>query len=174
MKAVRAQPSGYVVLMTALGLLMVAQVATAQPPSLSPFHAFLGSCWRAQISAKVQDTHCFEAMYGGAHVRDRHEMREGAKTTYAGETIYSADGPDLIFTYVNSLGGVGQGKVGSADRLLGFSGTMRASPDKPEQPIDSEWRLIDARHYEVRSLVKSPDGRPRPALIFTRMTPKRR
>ena len=79
-------------------------------------------------------------MYGGAHIRDRHEVQDGGKTVYAGETIYSADGPDLVFTYVNSLGGVGQGKVGSAGSLLGFTGTMRASPNKSEEPIDAEWR----------------------------------
>jgi hypothetical protein len=110
-------------------------------------------------------------MYGGAHVRDRHEVQEGGKTVYAGETIYSADGPNLVFTYVNSLGGVGLGKVGTAGALLGFTGTMRASPDKAEQPIDSEWRLIDADHYEVRSVVQSPDGKASPVRTFTRVKP---
>jgi hypothetical protein len=117
----------------------------------------------------VHDTHSFEAMYGGAHIRDRHEVQDGGKTIYAGETIYSADGPDLVFTYVNSLGGVGQGKVGTAGSLLGFTGTMRASPNKPEEPIDSEWRIVDADHYEVRSLVKSPSGAETPVLKFTRV-----
>lgn len=152
-----------------LGLLIAAQAASAQAPSLSPFKPLLGACWRADFSATTHDTHCFEAMYGGAHVRDRHEVQDKGKTVYAGETIYSADGPDLVFTYFNSLGGVGQGKVGSADRMLGFTGTMRASPNKPEQPIDSEWRILDADHYEVRSLVNSPSTGSNPALKFTRV-----
>src|SRR4051812_32897230 len=133
-----------------LALLTAAQ-AVASPPTLAPFKPFVGSCWRASFSATTTDTHCFEAMYGGAHIRDRHEVKENGKTVYAGETIYSADGPDLVFTYVNSLGGVGIGKVGSTERSLGFTGTMRASPDKPEQPIDSEWKLLGPDRYEVQS-----------------------
>jgi hypothetical protein len=46
---------------------------------------------------------------------------------------------------------------------------MRASPGKPEQPIDSEWRIVDDDHYEVRSLVKSPSTEGNPVLRFTRV-----
>lgn len=155
--------------MMTIALLIAAQAAAVQAPSLDTFKPFVGACWRADFNAKVQDTHCFETMYGGAHVRDRHKVRESGKTVYAGETVYSVDGPDLVFTYFNSLGGVGQGKVGSADRLLGFTGTMRPSPDKPEQSIDSEWRIVDADHYEVRSFVQSRSGEAAPVLKFSRV-----
>lgn len=148
-------------------LLAAAQAATA--PDLSAFNPLLGACWRTDFSATVSDTHCFESMYGGAHVRDRHEVRDGAKTVYAGETIYSVDGPDLVFTYFNSLGGVGIGKVGASEKMLGFTGTMRAAPDRPEEQIDSEWRLTDADHYEVRSLIPAKDGKPAKPLLFTRV-----
>ena len=150
-------------------LLIAAQATVAQPATLDVFKPFVGACWRADFSPKVEDTHCFENMFHGAHVRDRHEVQDQGKTVYAGETIYSADGPDLVFTYFNSLGGVGQGKVGSAGKLLGFTGTMRASPEKPEQAIDSEWRIVDADHYEVRSLVKSSSGEVPPSLKFARV-----
>jgi len=150
--------------------LLLASQAVPQPASLSPFKPFLGSCWRTDVSATVRDVHCFEAMYGGAHVRDRHEVKEGGKTVYAGETIYSADGPDLVFTYYNSLGGLGLGKVGSTEKMLGFTGSMRASPNQPEHAIDSEWRLIDANHYEVRSLVPAKNGQPDKPLVFTRVS----
>jgi hypothetical protein len=46
---------------------------------------------------------------------------------------------------------------------------MRASPDKPQQPINSEWKIIDADHYEVRSLVTSPSTGSNPTLTFTRV-----
>lgn len=151
-----------------IALLIAAQPA-GSPPTLAAFKPFVGSCWTAPFSATVTDTHCFDAMYGGAHIRDRHEVKEAGKTVYAGETIYSVDGPDLVFVYVNSMGGVGQGKVGTADRMIGFTGSMRASPDKPEQPIDSEWRLLDADRYEVRSLVETKSGKLPPALTFTRV-----
>jgi hypothetical protein len=153
-----------------LALLVATQTAVSKPADLSAFKPFVGACWRTDFAPTVHDTHCFEAMYGGAHIRDRHEVQDSGKTIYAGETIYSADGPDLVFTYVNSLGGVGLGKVGTIDKVLGFTGSMRAAPDKPQQQIDSEWRLIDADHYEVRSLIPSGSGRPDKPLLFTRVT----
>jgi hypothetical protein len=158
--------------MIGLALLLAVQ-PDPRPVDLSAFKPFLGACWRTNFTPMVQDTHCFETMYGGAHVRDRHEVQDKGKSIYAGETIYSADGPDLVFTYFNSLGGVGLGKVGTSERSLGFTGTMRPAPDKPEQDIDCEWRIIDADHYEVRSLVPSKDGKLEKPLIFTRVTKAR-
>jgi len=150
-------------------MLLALLVAAQATPDLTAFKPFLGSCWRADFSATVHDTHCFEPMYGGAHVRDRHEVDENGTILYAGETIYSVDGPDLVFTYFNSLGGVGIGKLGTAGALLGFTGTMRPSPDKPEQQIDSEWKIVDVDHYEVRSLVPKADGQAAKPLTFTRV-----
>ena len=66
-----------------LGLLIAAQAVSAHAPSLSPFKPFIGACWRADFSATVHDTHCFESMYGSAHVRDRHEVQDKGKTVYA-------------------------------------------------------------------------------------------
>ena len=136
---------------------------------LPMFEPFVGACWRAQFSATVNDTHCFEAMYGGAHVRDRHEVKEGGKVVYAGETIYSVEGPDIVFTYVNSTGGIGRGKVSRTGEILKLAGSMRGSPDKSPEPIDSEWRVVDDDHYEVRSLVKSSSNPTSVPLKFTRV-----
>ncbi len=153
-------------------MLLLALVTAAQAaPSdrLSAFRPLLGACWRAEFSATVTDTHCFEAVYGGAHVRDRHEVRDGGKSIYAGETVYSADGGDLVFTYFNSLGGVGQGKVRPVGDTIDFTGVMRASPDKAQEAIDSEWRVVGEDRYEVRSLPKpgaSPTNKP---VVFTRI-----
>lgn len=152
-----------------LSLLLAAQATAPATASLSAFKPFVGACWRAEFSSIVNDTHCFEAMYGGAHVRDRHEVKENGKTVYAGETIYSVDGQNLVFTYVNSLGGVGLGKVVAGNSVLGFSGSMRPSPDRAQEPINSEWRLIDGDHYEVRSLVVTKSGQPDKPLVFTRV-----
>ena len=75
-------------------LALVAAAQAASPDRLAILAPLVGGCWRAEFSATVADTHCFEAVYNGAHVRDRHEVRDGGKTVYAGETVYSADGPD--------------------------------------------------------------------------------
>ena len=154
-----------------LALLIAAEVTGAPTANLSAFKPFVGSCWSAEFSATVSDTHCFEELYGGAHIRDRHEVQDGAKTIYAGETTYSGDGPALVFIYLNSLGGIGRGEVRRDGATLRFTGTMRGSPDKAQQPIDSEWKIVDVDHYQVRSLVKSPSTGSNPTLTFARVKP---
>jgi hypothetical protein len=150
-------------------MMLAAILLAAAPVTAAPLDPFVGSCWAADFTPTMRDTHCFEAMYGGAHVRDRHEVKEGGKTVYAGETIYSVEGEQAVFTYFNSLGGVGRGSLAGEGPLLRFKGDMRASPDKPQQPIDSEWRVVDDDHYEVRSLVKSPSTGGNKVLRFTRV-----
>lgn len=149
-------------------MLLALIAAASAAPDLSPLKPLLDACWRAELAPSVDDTHCFEPMYGGAHVRDRHEVRQAGKTVYAGETIYSVEGAEVVFTYVNSLGGVGRGKMRRGSAALIFTGTMRAMPDKAEQAIDSTWRLLD-QGYEVRSLVAPKDGEPSKPLTFRRV-----
>lgn len=45
---------------------------------------------------------------------------------------------------------------------------MRAAPDKPPQPLDSEWRFTGNDSYEVRSADAS-SGKPGQVLIFRRV-----
>lgn len=136
-------------------MLLALFIAAQGAINLSAFAPLTGSCWITDFTPTMSDTHCFEAMYGGAHVRDRHEVKEKGKVVYAGETIYSLDGDSAGFTYFNSLGGVGHGAMQPSGPTLHFKGNMRGSPDKPPQEIDSEWRIIDKDHYDVRSLVRS-------------------
>jgi hypothetical protein len=151
------------------GLVIAAEAAAAGPADLSAFAPFAGSCWVADFTPAVSDTHCFETMYGGAHVRDRHEVKDKGKVVYAGETIYSLDGGQRVFTYFNSLGGVGRGTVDPSGAILHFKGSMRGSPEKAPQQIDSEWRLVDQDHYDVRSLVKSASTAGNGVVHFTRV-----
>jgi hypothetical protein len=136
-------------------VLLALFIAVQGAINLSAFVPLTGSCWVTDFTPTLSDTHCFEAMYGGAHVRDRHEVKEKGKVVYAGETIYSLDGDSAVFTYFNSLGGVGHGTMQPSGPTLHFKGNMRGSPDKQPQVIDSEWRIIDKDHYDVRSLVRS-------------------
>lgn len=149
----------------ALALTMLAAAVDPEPD----FNRFLGSCWVAEFTKTMTDRHCFERILGGTHIRDAHEVKEGGRVVYAGETTYSLDGDAVVFTYLNSLGGVGRGTVSEKGELLRFAGSVRASPDKPPQRIDSEWRMVDDDHYEVRSLVKSPSTPPNQVLRFTRV-----
>lgn len=150
-------------------MLFALLIAVQAPADLSAFAPFAGSCWVADFSPTMSDTHCFEAMYDGAHVRDRHEVKEKGKIIYAGETVYSLDGDSAVFTYFNSLGGIGRGTVQPSGSTLHFKGSMRGSPDKSPQQIDSEWRIVDDDHYDVRSLVKSASTAGNAVLHFRRV-----
>jgi hypothetical protein len=91
-----------------------------EPPlrrELQPLAFLVGHCWRGQLPDGNEDVHCFESVYGGQHVRDRHEVTGGAEI-YRGETLYSWDGAAgaVAYTYWNSLGGVSRGTMRALPR----------------------------------------------------------
>ena len=130
-------------------------IAAATPVPLQPLAGLVGHCWRADIAKDVTDTHCFEAVYDGGHIRDRHAVTQAGKTVYAGETIYSAEAGKLVFTYFNSLGGVGRGTASTESGRVHFIGAMRGTPDATPQPIDSTGR-IEGDGYEVTNASGKP------------------
>jgi hypothetical protein len=104
------------------GLLALALVAGAEPAAgasgpievraeLKPLQFLVGSCWTGTFpdGAKT-DTHCFEPVFGGLFIRDRHVVH-GAKTPYEGETIHAWDPKQkrLVFTYWASSGSISTG-----------------------------------------------------------------
>jgi len=152
-----------------VGAIVVMALAGAAQGDREPgFNTFIGSCWKAQFTATMADTHCFERVIGGSHIRDTHRVVDQGRTIYEGETTYSVDGDKMAFTYINSMGGVGQGVVTQVEYGFRFKGSMRASPDKQRQPIDSEWRVLDDDHYDVRSLVPSASTGANSVLHFIR------
>ena len=107
-----------------LMLLATAPATLAQVP-LQPWAALVGHCFAGPAPVDgATDKHCFEALYGGQHVRDRHVVTMAGREVYAGESIYSAKGSQVIFTYWNSLGGLGTGTASVAGGEWRFSGTI--------------------------------------------------
>jgi hypothetical protein len=98
----------------ALGQLFVASAVVAQVPETERFRplAFLvGSCWTGTFpDGKSTDEHCFEWVYDGKFIRDRHKTA-GPRAPYEGETWYGWDAEkgSLVYWYFNSLGGVSTG-----------------------------------------------------------------
>ena len=119
-------------------------------PALAIFATLLGHCWQAQVTPTDVDTHCFTDMWNGGHVRDRHTVTHKGKAVYEGETIYSFDGRQIVFTYYNSLGGVGTGTARASGPVITFAGSMQATPKDKPQPMRTEWRLLD-EGYDVIS-----------------------
>jgi hypothetical protein len=128
-----------------IALLIAASVAQAP---LQPWSDLIGHCFVGPAPGRGADTHCFESVYGGQHVRDRHEVKVDGKTVYSGETLYSVEGQDVTFTYWNSLGGVGRGKAILNGAELDFSGDIRATPASTSEHFQARWLKTDGG-YEV-------------------------
>jgi hypothetical protein len=107
---------------------------------LRPLEHYSGHCWSASLSNDAVDRHCFTAVFGGKHLRDRHIVTSGGRPVYSGETIYSVEAGRVVFTYWNSLGGIGRGELAVRGEDLVFSLVMRGTPDAAPQKVDSVWR----------------------------------
>ena len=140
-----------------IGTLMAVAASIAQPP-LQPWTALVGHCWAGAAPGGAGiDRHCFESVFGGQHVRDRHEVTVEGRKVYEGETIYSAKGQQVVFTYWNSLGGLGTGTAVVADKEWRFKGTIHATATGAEEPMAAVWTLVPDG-YEV---VAVPSEKPR-------------
>lgn len=132
-----------------IALLALAAATFAQPP-LQPWSALVGHCWSGPAPGNSgTDRHCFESLYGGQHVRDRHSVTVGGREVYAGESVYSATGNKVVFTYWNSLGGLGTGQASLEGRTWTFSGTIHATATAAEEPMSARWTMLPGG-YEVR------------------------
>lgn len=128
---------------------MTAEAPTLRP-GLEPLGFLVGHCWRGQFASGEIDTHCFEPAYDGQHVRDRHEVT-GGRRLYRGETLYSADGGTVTFTYWNSIGGVSRGTMRPEAERLNFGDETYRGPDGREMTISTHWRRVGDDAYEAVS-----------------------
>jgi hypothetical protein len=119
---------------------------------LEPLRFLIGHCWRGEFSNKAVDTHCFETVYGGQHVRDRHEVI-GPDAPYRGETLYSWDGSvkRVGYTYWNSVGGVSRGTVAGNAGGLDFGSETYTGADGHKMTVSTIWRKIGGDAYEAVS-----------------------
>jgi hypothetical protein len=122
--------------------------------------AFLaGACWKGTFAdGKSVDEHCFEWMYGGQFLRDRHTVT-GGPAPYGGETIYYYDAAakNVQYIYFNVLGGHSRGSVATRDGALVFP-EDKYSDGKIEQTYRSQWRRDGDDAYVVITEVKVDGG----------------
>ena len=139
---------------------LLSGIALAQPPGHFQPQAFLaGSCWKGAFpDGKQIDEHCFEWIYGGKFLRDRHTVT-GGPAPYGGETIYYFDAPSksVQYLYINMLGGNSRGTVTVNDGMLVFP-EEKYSDGKQEQTYRSSWRRDGDDAYLVLTEVKTQDG----------------
>lgn len=136
---------------------------SAPPPlraELEPLRFLLGHCWRGEFRNKAIDVHCFEGVYGGQHVRDRHEVT-GSGAPYRGETLYSFNGAarQVEYTYWNSSGGVSRGRMAPTPEGLDFGNETYTGADGRKIAISTKWRMVGADSYEtVSTSAADPTG----------------
>jgi hypothetical protein len=134
-------------------ILLAAAIAANEPPALQPAFepmAFLvGHCWQGKFASGETDTHCFESVYDGQHIRDRHEVT-GGQGVYRGESIYSREGGGVSYTYWNSLGGVGRGTMkGEGDGRIDFGTEHHRTKDGRDMTISTHWQRQGDDAYET-------------------------
>ncbi|MEA3018203.1 MAG: hypothetical protein QOI38_2925 [Sphingomonadales bacterium] len=125
---------------------------------LEPLSFLVGHCWRGTLPGGNEDVHCFESVYGGQHVRDRHEVTGGAEI-YRGETLYSWDGAAnaVSYTYWNSLGGVSRGTMRALpDGRLDFGAESYTDPEGRRISIATHWRRDGEAYDAVSSSAQAP------------------
>lgn len=152
-----------------LALLIAASAASAQAPAAAPAPApqlrqgleplgfLVGHCWRGRFPSGEEDVHCFESVYGGQHVRDRHEVTGGARA-YRGETLYTWEprGNVVTYTYWNSLGGVSRGTMRPRDGRLDFGDERYTDLQGRRIRISTHWRREGEGYEAVSASAQAP------------------
>lgn len=101
-----------------------ARAGDAMPAEpLAPLAFLAGYCWNGTLAnRKTTDEHCYEWVYGGKFLRDRHVVR-GGEQPYPGETLYfwDSEAKQIAYLYLNSDGGVSRGTLTVEGEKLLFS-----------------------------------------------------
>jgi len=109
--------------------------------SLKPLEFLVGRCWSGKFpDGKATDTHCFESVYGGRFIRDRHVVRS-ERPDYSGETMYWHDGSTgkVSYIYFNSDGGVSTGTFAEQGTRLQFGDETYTAPDGKVTKYRTVW-----------------------------------
>ena len=134
--------------------LLLAAAAPALVPPLAPLAPLVGHCWAAALPGGQTDTHCFELMYDGRFVRDRHVVTGGG-ARYEGETVYGVEGGAVAYTYWASDGETLRGAMRGDGRHLDFAETVTPGPGGATLRLKVDWTL-DESGYTVRWASNDP------------------
>ncbi len=92
---------------------------------LAPLAPLVGHCWQSEpLPNGARDTHCFEPVFDGQHIRDRHEVVAPDGGTYRGETLWSwnTNEGNIGYVYWNSFGQVMRGSATAETGSISFDG----------------------------------------------------
>ena len=123
----------------------------APAPDFTPIAFLAGHCWTGTFpDGKATDEHCFEWVFGGKFLRDRHVVRNG-EGPYQGETIYGWDPARqrIAYWYFNSEGQVVTGTVEPTTGGITFPSRL----ETPKGPVNmkADWTLLDGGYRATES-----------------------
>lgn len=144
-----------------LFLSLMPLVAHAEPVAgLQPMAFLAGSCWKGTFpDGKVTDEHCFDWLYDGKFLRDRHVVRAPGQPDYVGESTYFWD-PEtrrIEYIYLENLGAISRGTAEPAPDGLIFPAARYVDGDKG-MTYRARWTRIDATTYEAHNEIQGKDG----------------
>ena len=128
-------------------------------PHFEPMAFLVGHCWLGQFpGGKITDEHCFEWVYGGKFLRDKHMVRGGPEE-YLGETLYAWDAgkKQVAYTYWESDGGVSTGTVSPEKDRLVFPDAIYDDNGK-KIVLRSSWERQGDRKYKALTEQKNGDN----------------
>lgn len=135
----------------------IAQSGPAPNP-LAPFSFLAGSCWQGTFPRKQStDEHCFDWLYGGKFLRDRHTVRGEAKP-YGGETTYAWDAKikRVVYWYIALDGSFSTGTADARDGRIVFPESYVTARGTRE--LLNTWRRTGPDTYHIRVVEKTPAG----------------
>ena len=127
--------------------LLACSVVSAQAQDFGPLDHLSGACWVAEVPSEgeapaAQNIHCFEKMFGGQFIRDRHEFVSEGAEPITGESVYALEDTGFKITNYSDLGSIEQ-----AHASVSESGELVFQVSKK---IRSILQVIDADSYELR------------------------
>ena len=137
----------FVALILSIAVRTSAQTSAASD-KLQPLAFLAGSCWKGTFPGRaVTDEHCFEWIYGGRFLRDRHVVH-GDSIPYEGETTYAWDATQkqIIYWYIALPGFYSHGNVEPVEGALLFHDNLVTST--PRQ-LRTTWSKSGADAYTV-------------------------
>ena len=146
----------------ALALADAAAPANVTNPA-DPFKdmAFLaGHCWKGSFPGQAQtDEHCFEWLYDGRFLRDRHAVHGEGHADYLGETTYYWDPAlgQIQYLYIENQGGFSKGSVSASGDGLMFPPTTYVDGGK-QQVYRSHWKRSGDDAYESINEFQGKEG----------------
>ena len=130
---------------------------SASPPplraGLEPLRFLLGHCWRGEFKDGAVDTHCFESVYGGRHIRDRHEVTGTRRPLSRRDALQLERRGEAGRLYLLELVGRGQPRLDGAEGRMRSTSATRPipAPDGRKMTISTMWRKAGADAYEAVS-----------------------